>query len=68
MDYGDEASWNLKKGDKVEIRMEIFPLKHRKKPLLGRVTNVDGSYILVRPLWCNWEVECYPCELQIVHK
>ena len=50
-------------GDKVGILSNIpFGLKHRAK-VRGVVTNIDGNYILVRPLWCKWETECYSCEL-----
>lgn len=50
-------------GNKVGIiSNKPFPLKHRKK-IRGIITNRDGDYILVRPLWCKWETECYPCEL-----
>ena len=30
----------------------------------GIITNVDGDYILVRPMWTNREIEFYPCELR----
>jgi len=54
-----------KVGDRVEIiRTDIFHLKHRKMPVYGRVTNIDGDYILVRPMWCQWEIELYPCEIK----
>lgn len=54
----------MKVNDKVEIiRADIKLLEHRKRPIYGRITNIDGSYILVRPYWCKWEIELYPCEI-----
>jgi len=52
-------------GEKVYINSFIYALKHRKNKN-GIVTNVNGWYILVKPMWCNWEVELYPCELKEV--
>lgn len=49
---------------RVEILAKLAPLKHRKPPLHGYITAIDGSYILVRPTWCDWEVELYPNELR----
>jgi len=58
---------SFKKGDKVEIIGNIpFMLKDKPKPLLGRVTNVDGYYICVKPLWQRWEGEWYSNELKHV--
>jgi hypothetical protein len=55
----------FKKGDKVEIVGNIpFHLKDSPRPLIGRVTNVDGSYILVKPKYKRWEAEFYPNELK----
>lgn len=57
----------FKKGDKVEIIGNIpFPLKNKKRPLLGRVTLVDGYCIYVKPLWQRWEGEWYYNELRHV--
>ena len=51
-------------GDRVEIlRQDIFALKHRKRPVYGTITNIDGAYIDVRPTWCSWEIELYPNEI-----
>ena len=53
-----------RKGDKVEIlRKDIYHLKHRKNRN-GIVVNVDGSYILVRPMWCKWEIKLYSNEIR----
>jgi len=54
-----------KVGQRVEILMSISGLKHRKKPVFGFITNIDGSYILVRPTWCSWVVELYPNEIKV---
>jgi len=55
----------FKKGNKVEIVGNIpFQLKDKERPLLGRVTNVNGSYILVRPKHQRYECEFYPNELK----
>ena len=57
--------WCFKKGDKVEIIGNIpFHLKKEPKPLIGRVTNVDGFYILVKPRYKRWEAEFYPGEIR----
>lgn len=53
----------LKVGDKVMIkRKDIADFNHRKNRN-GVVVNVDGDYILVRPMWCNWSIELYPNEV-----
>jgi hypothetical protein len=57
----------FKKGDRVEIVGNIpFALKDKPRPLLGTVTNVDGFYILVKPLYQRWEGEWYANELHHV--
>lgn len=59
----------FKKGDKVEIVGNIpFHLKNEPRPLIGTVTNVDGSYILVKPRYKRWEAEFYPNELKLIEK
>lgn len=59
----------IKVGDKVEIIGNIpFPLKDKPRPLLGRVTRVDGAYILVKPKYKRWEAEFYPVELKLITK
>lgn len=57
----------MKVGDKIKIRNknEVFALKHRKTRN-GVITNINGSYILVRPMWCKWEVELYLCEIKLL--
>jgi hypothetical protein len=57
----------FRKGDKVEIVGNIpFALKEKPRPLLGRVTRVDGWYVYVKPLWQRWEGEWYRNELRHV--
>jgi len=58
------SSKMFKIGDKVEILNgdSNALLKHRKNHN-GIVTHINGSYILVRPMWCKWELEAYPNEL-----
>ena len=59
----------MKKGDKVEIIGNIpFQLKDKPRPLLGTVTNVDGSYILVKPKYQRYVCEFYPNELKKIQK
>lgn len=55
----------FKVGDRVYIlRRDIFSLKHRKNRN-GIITDIDGAYILVRPMWCTWETELYPNEIKL---
>lgn len=55
-----------KPGARVRIlRQDIFYLKHRKNRN-GVITHVDGSYISVRPMWCDWEIELYPNEIEVL--
>jgi hypothetical protein len=64
-----QFSWIPEKGETVEIVGNIpFHLQKAKRPLLGTITNVDGSYILVRPKRRKWEAEFYPGELRPVGK
>lgn len=56
-----------KVGDVVEIVGNIpFHLKDKPKPLLGRITNIDGEYILVKPKYQRYVGEFYRCELKYV--
>jgi len=32
----------------------------------GRVTQIDGSCIMVKPKWQRWEAECYREELRLM--
>lgn len=58
----------FKVGDKVRIlRMDIFHLKHRKNRN-GIITEIDGEYIYVRPMWCRWTIELYRHEIKLVQK
>lgn len=55
----------FKKGDIVEIIGNIpIYLKDKPKPLLGKITNIDGHYILVKPKNQRWIGEFYPNELR----
>jgi hypothetical protein len=57
----------MKIGDKVEIIGNIpYQLKNKPKPLLGRITNIDGLYILVKPKYQRYECEFYPNELRLL--
>ena len=52
-------------GDKVQILVPVRELNHRKsKKLKGKITHINGAYIMVKPMWCSWEMELYPCEIQ----
>ena len=52
-------------GDKVEMVGNIpFSLIKKPRPLLGRVVNVNGYYIDVKPKYQRWIAEFYPCELK----
>lgn len=51
-------------GDRVRIlRKDIRDLDHRKDPVYGVITNINGAYIMVKPSWCRWEIELYPNEI-----
>jgi len=54
---------NFKVGDRVRILDYLASLKHRKNKN-GTITNINGGYILVRPMWCKWEVELYRNEIE----
>jgi len=57
----------LKVGDPVSIVGNIpFQLKDKPKPLLGKVTNIDGAYIMVKPKYQRYECEFYSGELVYV--
>jgi len=57
----------MKIDDRVQIlRKDIRDLEHRKKPVYGRITGVNGQYVYVKPLWCRWEIELYPNEIKSV--
>ena len=57
----------LKVGNTVEIIGNIpFELKDKQKPILGKITNIDGAYILVKPKYQRHECEFYSGELKYV--
>jgi len=54
----------MKVGDRVKIlRSDIKDLKHRDKPVTGRITEIDGEYVMVKPSWCRWVIELYRVEI-----
>ena len=57
-------------GDKVKItRKDIFHLKNVKgKNRWGRITDIDGEYIMVKPRYKRWEIELYRCEIEPFEK
>lgn len=55
----------LKVGARVKIKNILAPVRHRAGKLYGVVTHINGGYIYVRPMWCKWEAQCYPCELEV---
>lgn len=52
-------------GSRVRIKILLAPLKHRDV-VYGIVTHIDGRYISVRPMWCEWLASCYPSELEVM--
>lgn len=55
----------FKKNDIVEIVANIpFKLKNKPKPIIGKVTHVDGYYITVKPKYQRFSIESYPNELK----
>ena len=58
----------MKVGDRIQIiRKDIHHLKHRKRPVFGFITNIDGALLLVRPTWCKWEIELYLNEMKVAN-
>ena len=55
----------IKKGKKVKILSKVSGISHRKNKN-GIITGVNGYYIYVRPMYCKWEVELYPCEIEVL--
>jgi len=50
--------------NKVKIlRKDIFHLRNRKNKN-GIITNVNGDYYIVRPMYCTWEIELYKNEIK----
>lgn len=59
----------LSVGNTVEIIGNIpFQLKNKPRPLMGRITKIDGAYILVKPKHQRYECEFYPSELKQIKK
>jgi len=59
----------IKVGTIVEIIANIpFQLKDKPRPLLGRITAIDGYYVLVKPKYQRYECEFYPNELKVFIK
>ena len=71
----------MKIGDYVEILIcvaDLQPLIYDDKfelgqpfvkktcPQYGKVVGIDGGYIMVRPKYRRWEVECYDFELRLM--
>ncbi len=57
----------MKVGDRVKIlRSDIRDLEHRKKPVYGTITSIDGECILVKPTWCRWVIELYRSEIAAI--
>ena len=55
----------LKVNDRVEIlRTDISCLKHRKRPWVGKIVEIDGEYIYVRPNHVKYRLELYRCEVR----
>lgn len=54
-------------GDKVQIIGNIpFHLKKKDPPYYGRITEIDGWYIYVKPHYQRWEGEFYSNELKLI--
>lgn len=57
----------FKKGEKVEMVCNVpYPLILEPRPIIGRVTNVDGELITVRPRYKRYLCEFYSVELKKV--
>lgn len=55
----------FKIGDPVEIIGNIpYQLKDKPRPLLGKIIDIDGAYILVRPKYQRYECEFYRGEIK----
>lgn len=54
-------------GDRVRIlRKDIRDLDHRSDPVYGRIIRIDGEYVMVKPMWCRWEIELYRSEIAFI--
>jgi len=68
IDDNYERNHNIIIGDKVKIlREDIFHLKHRKNKN-GIAVDIDGDYIYVKPMWCEWTIKLYPNEVELIKK
>ncbi len=56
----------MKIGDKVKILRKDIILLNGRKNRNGKITSIDGAYILVRPDGLKWEVECYENEIKLI--
>ncbi len=56
----------MKIGDKVRILRKDIILLNGRKNKNGKIISIDGEYILVRPTWTKWEVECYRNEIKLI--
>ena len=53
-------------GARVKIlSADIFHLKHRKNRN-GRIVNINGRLVTVKPMWCDWVIELYPNEIRVI--
>ena len=54
-------------GDRIQIlRKDIRDLDHRRDPVYGIITGIDGEYVIVKPSWCRWEIELYRNEIKTI--
>lgn len=61
----------MKIGDPVSIIPFIKLLQpsnvdHKTCGQYGRVVSIDGCYVMVKPKYKRWEIECYDTELNIM--
>lgn len=57
----------FKVGDRVEIIGNIpFQLHKEPPPFLGKITDINGAYIYVRPKYKRYICEFYSCELKLI--
>ena len=60
------GEYRFEKGDWIEMKDPgniPYALKDKPRPIIGKVTKVDGEYVLVRPKYHKWEAEFYHSEL-----
>jgi hypothetical protein len=67
----------MKVGDKVEILPIVASLQpdecknnglvvRKKYNQYGTIISINGEYIIVKPKYRKWEIECYENELKII--